>query len=169
MAEAFFETNFHSSLRESADPRHRGLFSTLRDELPASVISEAQMSIPSVFHKPAKFVYDALRWLTARGKNIHIASISKTLTPYGMLLTASADIQMDTEKTSLDYVLVAITSHGITSASLQCRAAANGNTTTHQSMGSRILCNCEQRHQKFLAETPQTARCGYEYSLSSSD
>ena len=66
------------------------------------------MSIPSAFDKPATFVYDALRWFTARGKSIHIASISKTLTPYGMLLTASADIQMDTEKTSLDYVPVAI-------------------------------------------------------------
>ena len=108
MAEAFFETNFLLSLRELADPRHRGLFSTLRDVLPASVISEAQMSIPSAFNKPAKFVCDALRWLTARGKIIHIAGISKTLTPYGMLLTASADIQMDTEKTSLDYVPLAI-------------------------------------------------------------
>ena len=66
------------------------------------------MSIPSAFDKPAKFVCDALRWLTARGKIIHIAGISKTLTPYGMLLTASADIQMDTEKTCLDYVPLAI-------------------------------------------------------------
>ena len=29
MAEVFFETDFLSSLRESSDPRHRGLFSTL--------------------------------------------------------------------------------------------------------------------------------------------
>ena len=108
MAEAFFKTDFLSSLRESSDPRHQGLFSTLRDELLALVISEAQRSIPSAFDKPAKFVYDALRWLTARGKIIHIASIFKTLTPFGMLLTASADIQMDTEKTSLDYVPLAI-------------------------------------------------------------
>ena len=108
MTEAFFETDFLSSLRESEDPQRGGLFSTLRDELPASVISEAQMSIPSAFDKPAKFVCDALRWLTAGGKIIHIASISKTLTTYGMLPTASADIQMDTEKTSLDYVPTAI-------------------------------------------------------------
>ena len=108
MAEAFFATDFLSSLRDSADPQQRGFFSTLRDELPVSVISEAQMSIPPAFDKPAKFICDALRWLTARGKIVHVASISKTPTPYGMLLTAAADIQMDTEKTSLDYVPLAV-------------------------------------------------------------
>ena len=66
------------------------------------------MSIPAAFDKPAKFICDALRWLTARGKIVHVASISKTLTPYGMLLTAAAVIQTDTEKTSLDYVPLAV-------------------------------------------------------------
>ena len=66
------------------------------------------MSIPTAFDKPAKFVCDALRWLTARGKIVHIASISQTLTPHGMLLTPADDIQMDMEKTSLDYVPLAI-------------------------------------------------------------
>ena len=66
------------------------------------------MSIPSVFDKPAKFVCYAMRWLTARGRIIHIAGISKTLTPYGMLLTGCADIQIDTEKNSLDCVPLAI-------------------------------------------------------------
>ena len=108
MAEAFFAIAFLASLPDSAYPRHRGLFSTLRNELPASVISEEQLSIPTAFHKPAKFVCDALRWLTARGRIVHIASISKTLTPYGMLLTAVADIQMDMEKTSLEYVQLAV-------------------------------------------------------------
>ena len=108
MAEAFFEKDFVLSLRESSDPRDRGLFSTFRDELVASILSEAQMSIPSAFEKPTKFVCDALRWLTARGIIVHIARTSKTRTPYGMPLTLSADIQMDTDKTSLEYVPLAI-------------------------------------------------------------
>ena len=66
------------------------------------------MSIPTAFDKRANFVCDALRWLTAPGKIVHIASISKTLTPYGMFLTAAGDIQMHMEKTSLDYVPLAI-------------------------------------------------------------
>ena len=108
MAEAFFATDFLSSLRDSTDPRHPGLFSILRDELPASIRSEAQISLPTAFDKPAKSVCDALRWLTACGKIVHIASISKTLTPYGMLLTAAADIHIDMEKTSLDYGPLAV-------------------------------------------------------------
>ena len=66
------------------------------------------MAIPAAFGKSAKHVCDALRWLTAKGKFVHIAGILKILSPYGLLLTASADIQTNSEKITLDHIPLAV-------------------------------------------------------------
>ena len=106
MSEDRFAIDFLASLQASTEPHNQKVFIRLQDELQLAVITEAQLPIPSGFHKCANLVCDALRWMTAKGQKAHVARINKVLSPYGMLLTTSL-IQTHSKKITLDPLLVA--------------------------------------------------------------
>ena len=104
MTEALFETDFLSSLQRSSKHHHRELFAQLRGELPPAVMAKAQLAMSTVFDNTAKYVCGALRWLTAKGRIVHVAGIFKTLSACRLLLTASIDVPSNAHKITLDHV-----------------------------------------------------------------
>ena len=101
MLDPFFYTEFLVALRDLDNFAYSQTYQTLKEELSADAISEAQFAtLPSSFA--------ALIWTCMKGRILHVSSMDVALAPHGLYLTVTAEVLVDVARQTFEHVPISL-------------------------------------------------------------